>query len=48
MLLHGTYDYIATTQQTSGGWYFLAFVAVLFIVSYILVGKVSKQDKHIV
>ncbi|MBQ6267832.1 MAG: PrsW family intramembrane metalloprotease [Clostridia bacterium] len=48
MLLHGTYDYIATTQQTSGGWYFLAFVAVLFIVSYILVGKVSRQDKHIV
>lgn len=48
VLLHGTYDYIATMEQTGGGWYFTAFVAVLFIVSYILVGRMSKKDKHIV
>ena len=47
VLLHGTYDYIASTQQTVGGWYFTGFVAVLFIVSYILVGKMSKKDKLI-
>ena len=48
VLLHGTYDYIATSEQISGGWYFTAFVAALFAVSYYLVGKISKQDKHIV
>ena len=47
MLLHGTYDYIATLEQQQGGWYFLAFVAVLFIASYILVNKNSKNDKYI-
>ena len=47
VLLHGAYDYIASTQQTAGGWYFFGFVAVLFIVSYLLVGKVSKKDRHI-
>ena len=47
VLLHGAYDYIATTQQTAGGWYFTAFVAALFIVSYILVGKMSKKDQYI-
>lgn len=47
VLLHGTYDYIATMEQTEGGWYFTAFVAVLFIFSYILVGRMSKKDKPI-
>jgi len=47
VLLHGTYDYIATMEETSGSWYFTAFVAVMFIVSYILVGKMSKKDKYI-
>ncbi len=47
VLLHGTYDYIATTQQTAGGWYFTAFVAALFVVSYILVGNMSKKDRYI-
>ena len=47
VLLHGTYDYIATLEQTAGGWYFTAFVAVLFAVSYFLVGKISREDRHI-
>ncbi len=47
MLLHGTYDYIATLEQTEGGWYFLAFIAVLFIASYILVDRTSKKDRPI-
>ncbi len=46
-LLHGAYDYIATMEQEQGGWYFVAFVAVLFFVSYILVGKASKKDRYI-
>lgn len=46
-LLHGAYDFIATMEQTSGGWYFFAFVTVLFVVSYLLVGKTSKRDQYI-
>ena len=48
VLLHGAYDYIATMERTSGGWYFLAFIIVLFAVSLALVGRVSKKDRHIV
>lgn len=47
ILLHGAYDYIATLEQENGGWYFLAFTAVLFIVSYILVGDRSERDEAI-
>ena len=44
-LLHGTYDYIASIE--SGTWYFVGFVAVLFAVSYLLVGRMSKKDQYI-
>ena len=47
MLLHGAYDYIASMEIENAGWYFFGFVAVLFIVSYILVGNVSKKDEFI-
>lgn len=47
MVLHGAYDYIATLQQTSAGWYFVPFIAVLFIASYILVNKASRNDRYI-
>lgn len=47
MLLHGTYDYIATSEQQQGGWYFTVFVIALFIVSYILVNSNAKKDKYI-
>ena len=47
MLIHGSYDYIATLEQQNAGWYFLAFILVLFVFSYILVGQTSKNDKLI-
>ncbi len=47
MLIHGSYDYIATLEQQGAGWYFLAFILVLFVFSYILVGQTSKNDKLI-
>ena len=47
VLLHGAYDYIATLEQTESGWYFTAFVAALFVVSYLLVGRMSKEDRYI-
>lgn len=46
-LMHGAYDYIASMEQANSGWYFAVFVAIMFIVSYIMVDKMSKQDKYI-
>ncbi len=47
MLIHGSYDYIATLQQQGYGWYFLAFILVLFVISYIVVGKAAAADRPI-
>ena len=47
MLLHGAYDYIATMESQTGTWYYLAFIAVLFVISYVLVDKTSKMDQYI-
>ena len=46
-LLHGTYDFIATMQEQLGGWYFLVFVVLLFVVSFIMISKNSKKDVYI-
>ena len=46
-LIHGAYDYIATMQTKGSTWYFLIFIAVLFVISFILVGKMSKKDQRI-
>ncbi len=47
VLLHGAYDYIASMEVEGSGWYFVAFVAALFLVSYLLVGAMSKKDRYI-
>ncbi len=44
-VLHGAYDYIASVN--SGAWIFVLFVAALFLVSYLLVGKMSREDRMI-
>ncbi len=44
-LLHGAYDYIASIQ--SGTWFFVGFIALLFLASYRLVVKMSLQDQRI-
>ncbi|MCR5772435.1 MAG: PrsW family intramembrane metalloprotease [Butyrivibrio sp.] len=46
-LLHGAYDYIATMESQNGNGYFIVFVAIMFIISYIMVGKASKADRPI-
>ncbi|MBR0081869.1 MAG: PrsW family intramembrane metalloprotease [Clostridia bacterium] len=46
-LLHGAYDYIASMESTGSGWYFFAFVAALFVVSYILIHHASRRDRYI-
>lgn len=44
--IHGAYDYIASIRNANWQWVFLAFIAVLFIVSFILVDRMSKNDKY--
>ncbi len=44
-LLHGAYDYIAGADTGLLG--FIGFIAVLFVVSFILVSKSSKNDRYI-
>lgn len=46
-LLHGAYDYIATMTPEQGNGCFIAFVAAMFILSYILVNKSAKNDSAI-
>lgn len=46
-LLHGTYDYLAVTMAYRSSWYFLGFVAVLFIITYRLIVKLSREDRYI-
>ena len=45
VLLHGAYDYIASTEGSS--WSFVIFILVLFAVSFWAVGKASKADRPI-
>jgi RsiW-degrading membrane proteinase PrsW (M82 family) len=42
---HGMYDYIATVD--TGNAYFITFIAIVFVVCFILVQKMSKADKAI-
>ena len=46
-LLHGAYDYIASMEDQSNTWIFIAYVAVLFLVSFLLVSKTSREDRYI-
>ena len=47
VLMHGAYDYIASVEQLCSGWYFWGFIAVLFVITYILVGQAAKKDTYI-
>lgn len=47
MLLHGTYDYLATIADQVYSWIFVGFVVVLFAVSFVLVHRMSKRDRYI-
>lgn len=47
-LLHGAYDYIATMEAQDGNWFFLGFVAVMFLITYILVGRTARADRPII
>ncbi|MBR6349280.1 MAG: PrsW family intramembrane metalloprotease [Lachnospiraceae bacterium] len=44
-LLHGTYDFIASSNASD--WFFIIFIAAMFIASFILVRKNSRKDNYI-
>lgn len=46
-LLHGCYDFIASDDNTEHALYFLIFVAALFVVAFLLVRKMSREDRYI-
>ena len=46
VILHGAYDYIASQEDRSSGM-FIAFVIVLFGVSYLAVNIIAKKDQYI-
>lgn len=47
VILHGAYDYIASNESDEANFIFLIFIAVMFIGSYILVGKQAKKDTYL-
>ncbi len=48
VLLHGAYDFIASMETTSDfSWVFIVFVLCLFAVSFLLVGRMSRNDRYI-
>lgn len=47
VLLHGTYDFIASYEYTHFAWVFVAFVVVLFAISFLLIRRMSNHDQYI-
>ena len=46
-LIHGAYDYIASIEGSGGTVFFIGFIVVLFVISFIMVRKMSKKDRYI-
>ena len=46
-LLHGAYDFLATMTAHISSWYFLIFVAALFTVTFLLINRLSREDRYI-
>lgn len=45
--MHGGYDFIASIETVHYGWIFAAFIAVMFVIAYIVIHKMSKNDRYI-
>ena len=44
--IHGLYDYVATMQSETGTGLFIVFIIILFIISFLLVRRMSKNDRY--
>jgi len=47
VLLHGTYDFIATYEYDGYAWIFVVFVVLLFAAAYRMIKKLSCDDRFI-
>lgn len=47
VLLHGVYDFFAVSRLMDLGWVFLIFIAVMFVISVVLVGRASRRDSYL-
>lgn len=47
VLMHGSYDYLATRSEDLGQGPFFAFVVVLFILAYVIVHFTAKKDHYL-
>lgn len=45
--IHGCYDFIATMDSIHFGWIFVAFIAVMFLIAFLLIQNMSKHDRYI-
>lgn len=45
--LHGSYDFLASVESADYQWIFPAFVAVLFLVAFLVVRNMSRHDRYI-
>ncbi len=46
-LLHGSYDFIASTESGDGTWIFVGFVIALFAAAFLLIRRLSRRDRYI-
>ena len=46
-LLHGSYDFIASTESGDGTWIFVGFVLALFAAAFVLIRRLSRRDRYI-
>ena len=46
-VLHGVYDFIAAARLLELGWFFLPFIALMFLSSFLLVRRLSRGDSYL-
>ncbi len=46
VLLHGTYDYLCSLNTSEGALWFLVFIIVMFVLSFLTVRKKSRDDGY--
>lgn len=47
ILIHGAYDFIATLDADMSDFIFIPFVAIMFIIAFVMLNKAAKNDEYI-
>ena len=48
VFLHGTYDYLAAVEMQRSAWIFVVFVGLMFLAAFVLVRRMSRNDRYLV